>query len=111
MSKKKGYYFDLTPRWLKYSGLPKELNKKYGELAWSIFHCLIQLDCRYNPDYPNTFDQLFEEIADLTGITRRTVSKYIETFEKDKLITVKRGVRGKKSTFKLANPIKTPKTP
>ena len=112
MSKKKDYLFDITPRWLKYSGLPQQLNKKYGDHAWTIFKCLIELDCRYNPDYPDTFDQSFEEIADLTGTTRQTVSKYIKLFERDGLLSVKRGKSIKeKSTFKLANSIKTPKDP
>jgi len=110
MSKKKDYYFDLTPRWILYSSLPEQLNKKYGELAWSIFHCLIQLDCRYNPDYPDTFDQSFEDIAALTGTTRQTIWKYIKLFERDDLLRVKRGrSKREKSTFKITNPIKTPK--
>lgn len=112
MSKKKDYLFDITPRWIKYSGLPNQLNKKYGPEAWSVFHCLIQLDIRFNPDYPDTFDQKFEEIAELTGISRVTVWKYIKAFEKDGLLTVRRGkFKGQKATFKLANSIKTPKSP
>ncbi|MBA7491118.1 hypothetical protein ES702_01684 [subsurface metagenome] len=112
MSKKKDYLFDITPRWIKYSGLPQQLNKKYGEHAWTIFHCLIQLDCRFNPDYPDTFDQKFEEIAELVGVSVNTVSKFIRLFEKDHLLFVERGkYRGKKSRFLIVNPIKTPKHP
>jgi len=112
LSKKKDYLFNITPRWILYSGLPQELNKKYGEHAWTIFHCLIQLDCRFNPDYPSKFDQKFEEIAELEGLSRHTVSRYIKKFEKDELIYIKRGkYTGKKSTFLIVNPIKTPKSP
>jgi len=112
MSKKKDYLFNITPRWILYSGLPKQLNKEYGLCAWSIFHCLIQVDCRFNPNYCDTFDQSFEEIAELTGTTRQTVSKYIKLFEMDGLLSVKRGkFTGQKTTFELVNPIKTPKSP
>jgi len=112
MSKKKDYLFNIIPRWILYSGLPKQLNKEYGPCAWSIFHCLIQADCRFNPNYRDTFDQLFEEIAELTGTTRQTVSKYIKLFEMDGLLSAKRGkFTGQKTTFKLVNPIKTPKSP
>ena len=112
MTKKKDYLFNITPRWLLYSGLPTQLNKKYGPNAWPIFHCLIQLDIRFNPYDPDTFDQKFEEIAELTGISRVTVWKYIKAFEKDNLLSIKRGkFKGDKSMFKLANSIKTPKSP
>ena len=110
MIKKKDYLFDSTPRWLKYSGLPKYLNKNFGPYTWSIFWCLIELDCQFNPDNPHTFDQKFEEIAELVGASINTVSKYIKVFEENHFLIVKRGkFTGDKSTFKLANPIKTPK--
>jgi len=110
MSQKRNYLFDITPRWLKHSGLPKYLNKNFGPYAWSIFHCLIQLDCRYNPDYPDTFDQTFEEIAELVGASINTISTHIKAFEENHFLIVKRGkFTGDKSTFRLANPIKTPK--
>jgi len=112
MSKKKDYLFNITPRWILYSGLPRQLNKKYGPDAWLIFHCLIQSDIRFNPNDPDTFDQKFEEIAELVGKSRTTVWKYIKAFEKDNLLSIKRGkFKGEKSMFKLANSIKTPEHP
>ncbi len=112
MAKKKEYLFDIIPRWIRYSGLPTEINCKYGGQAWNIFSCLVSLDCRFNLDYPGWFDQSYEEISDLTGISRRTVSDYIKKFQKDGLISLVRGkFKGHKSSFRISGHIDTPKSP
>lgn len=108
--RKTPWLFDRIPRWLKYSGLPAYLNEKYGLLAWSIFWALIELDCRFNPHYTDPFDYSFDELAKVTGLCRKTISRYIKRLEKGGFIYVKRGVyTGKKSSFLIINPIKTPK--
>jgi len=112
MARKKEYLFDIVPRWLRHSGLPAHLNHQYGAQAWSIFSCLVSLDCRFNLDYPDWFDQSYEEIADLTGLSRRTVSDYLKRLENNGLVSVIRGVfKGRKSSFKIAVHIDTPKHP
>ncbi len=112
MARKKEYLFDIIPRWVLYSGLPGYLNRKYGQQAWSIFSCLISIDCRFNPDKPDWFDQSFEEIAELTGLSRNTVSKYVKVFEKDRIISLVKGkFKGHKSSFKITNSVPTPKDP
>lgn len=112
MARKKEYLFNIIPRWLLYSGLPKKLNEKYGPEAWGIYRTLIELDCRFNPDHPGTFDQSFEELAEQTGLSRRTISRYVKLFERGFLLVVKRGkFKGSKSTFLLAPNLPTPKHP
>lgn len=109
---KRPYLFDIIPKWLLYSGLPSSLNEKYGMQAWAIFSCLIMLDCRFNPGYPDWFDQGYEEIANLTGLSRWTVSRYIKKFEQAKLIRLIRGkFKGSKSRFKINNFMATPISP
>ena len=109
---KKPYLFEIIPKWLLYSGLPRALNEKHGKEAWYIFERLIILDCRYNPGYPDWFDQTYQEIADLTGLSRRTVSKYIRKFEKAKLIRLVRGkFKGSRSRFKINDFRTTPISP
>jgi len=111
-AKKREYLFDIIPRWMKYSGLPGELYKKYGSHAWPILSCLISLDCRFNPDDPDWFAQSYREIADLTGTHLKTVHRVINKLEKAGYISVIRGkFKGLKSKFKIANHLPTPKGP
>ena len=112
MGRKKEYLFDIVPRWIRYSGLPRSLNREYGDQAWNIFSCLISLDCRFNPDSPDWFAQSYKEIADLTGLSTRTVSRYIRKFEEAGLISLIKGeFKGLKSKFKITDPLLTPKDP
>jgi len=111
-TKKREYLFDIVPRWIKYSGLPRELYQKYGSHAWPIFSCLISLDCRFNPDDPDWFAQSYREIAELTGTHLKTVHRVINRLEKAGHISVIRGkFKGLKSKFKITNPLLTPKGP
>ncbi len=110
--KKREYLFDIIPRWIRYSGLPRELFKKYGSHAWLIFSCLITLDCRFNPDDPDWFGQSYREIAELTGACLKTVRRVINRLEKAGYISVIRGkFKSLKSKFKITNPLPTPKGP
>jgi len=109
---RKPYLFYKTPKWLLYSGLPRALNEKYGMRAWAIFERLIMLDCRFNPGYPDWFDQGYEELGSLTGFSRQVISRYIRKFEKAKLIKLVRGkFTGSKSRFKINNFMTTPINP
>ncbi len=108
------YVFDPCVRWIRYSGLPAMLNGLYGSLAWSVFSCLLLLDCRFNPDspVPEWFDQSYDEIADLTGLCTKTISKYIKLLKRHGLFSHIKGKHyGLKSSFKIASHIKTPKDP
>lgn len=109
---RKPYLFNIIPRWLVYSGLPEKLNQEFGLHAWAIFSCLISLDCRFNPGYPDWFDQTYDEIASLTGLSSRSISRYIRKFEKAKLIRLVRGkFKGSKSRFKVNDFAMTPISP
>ncbi len=110
--KKREYLFDIIPRWIRYSGLPRELHQKYGSYAWPVFSCLISLDCRFNPDDPDWFAQSYTEIAELTGSHRNTVHNIVNKLEKGEYISVIRGkFKSLKSKFKITNPLPTPKGP
>lgn len=111
-AKKREYLFDIMPRWLPYSGLPRLFYKKYGHYAWPIFSCLISLDCRFNPDDPDWFAQSYREIAELTGVCLRTVRNIVNRLEKAGYLSVIRGeFKGLKSSFKISDPLPTPKGP
>jgi hypothetical protein len=111
-AKKREYLFDIMPRWLPNSGLPRLFYKKYGHYAWPIFSCLISLDCRFNPDDPDWFDQSYREIAELTGVCLRTVRNIINKLEKAGYLSVIRGeFKGLKSSFKISDSLPTPKGP
>ncbi len=108
------YVFDPCVRWIRYSGLPAMLNGLYGSVAWSIFYCLVSLDCRFSPESlaPDWFDQSYKEIADQTGLCTKTVSKYMELLKEHGLFShIKGKHNGLKSSFKIASHIKTPIDP
>lgn len=112
MPTKREYIFDTIPRWLRYSGLPKYINDKFGRQAWNIFSCLISMDCRFNPEDPNWFAQSYEELGNLTGLSRKTISGYIKKFHDSGLIDLIRGeFRGLKSKFRINTTLVTPIDP
>ncbi len=109
---KRDYLFDIIPRWLRYSGLPKYINDKFGRQAWNILFCLISVDCRFNPNYPDWFAQSYEELGSLTGLSRKTISGYIKKFRDSGLIDLVMGeFRGLKSKFRINVPMLTPIDP
>lgn len=111
-AKKREYLFDIIPRWIKHSGLPEYLNQKHGGQAWNILSCLISLDCRFNPDDPDWFSQSYREIAKLTGTSEQIVRRVINKLEKAGYLSVIRGeFKGLKSSFKISDPLTTPKDP
>lgn len=112
MPTKRDYLFDIIPRWLRYSGLPKYINDKFGRQAWNIFSCLISMDCRFNPDHPDWFAQSYEELGNLTGLSRKTISGYIKKFHDTGLIDLIKGeFRSLKSKFRIITPLVTPIDP
>jgi len=111
-AKKREYLFDIMPRWIKHSELPGYLNQKHGEQAWSILSCLISSDCRFNPGDPDWFSLSYREIAELTGTCEKTVRRVINKLEKAGYLSVIRGkFKGLKSSFKISDPLPTPKGP
>jgi len=111
-AKKREYLFDIIPRWVKHSDLPEYLNQKHGGQAWNILSCLISLDCRFNPDDPDWFDQSYREIAELTGTSEQIVRRVINKLEKAGYLSVIRGeFKGLKSSFKISDHLSTPKDP
>lgn len=109
---KRDYLFDIIPRWLRYSGLPKYINDKFGRQAWNILSCLISVDCRFNPMHPDWFAQSYEELGSLTGLSRKTISGYIKEFHDSGLIDLVRGeFRSLKSKFRINVPLLTPIDP
>ena len=111
-AKKREYQFDIMPRWIKHSELPGNLNQKHGGQAWPILSCLIESDCRFNPNGPDWFSQSYREIAKLTGTSLQTVRRVIDKLEKAGYLSVIRGeFKGLKSSFKISDPLPTPKGP
>lgn len=111
-AKKREYLFDIMPRWIKHSELPGYLNQKHGGQAWPILSCLIESDCRFNPNGPDWFSQSYREIAKLTGTSEQIVRRVINKLEKAGYLSVIRGeFKGLKSSFKISDPLPTPKGP
>ena len=109
---KRDYLFDIIPRWLRFSGLPKDINNRFGRQAWNIPSCFISVDCRFNPKHPDWFAQSYEELGSLTGLSRKTISGYIKKFHDTGLIVLIRGeFRSLKSKFKINIPLVTPIEP
>jgi hypothetical protein len=75
------------PDWLEFSGLPRELNEKARQGAWSVFKKVVELDCRRNAT-PEAVEISVAELGERTGILAKTVRRLLDGLRRRRVLLV-----------------------
>jgi hypothetical protein len=94
------------PRWLEESGLPAELNNKFGPGAWPVFKKLAELEAEQNL-LPDWFSTHLEELSDWTGVSRDEANRLIDELSKTGYFQ-RRKVSGRTDEVRLKFPRSLP---
>lgn len=96
------------PKWLEFSGLPKQLNTLLGPLGWLLFRKLVELDFEQgeSTDYKVTLDLL--KLCERIGCEKKEITLVLKGLAKNGFVTLdEKHVPAK--WFKIQTPLKTPK--
>lgn len=95
------------PKWLEFSGLPRQLNEKHGAEAWPILKKLIEID--FEQGKPADRKIIFDvaEIAERTGYSEELIERVLGKLIKNDY--VKLCEKDGKRAITIVTPIKTPR--
>ncbi|HAE40924.1 MAG TPA: hypothetical protein DCG57_20175 [Candidatus Riflebacteria bacterium] len=95
------------PKWLEFSGLPKQLHDKFGPHAWPVFKKLIELDFEIGRPQDRMLPLNTAELAERTGYDEQTVAATLEQLHKHKLVKLHQ-IKSVEYVS-IVTPIKTPR--
>ncbi|MGM0599925.1 MAG: helix-turn-helix domain-containing protein [Candidatus Rifleibacteriota bacterium] len=96
------------PKWLEFSGLPTQLNQKYGPEAWPVFKKIIEIDFEQDKPSDRKISINIPEFSERVGYAESLVNSLLNKFVKNNLLKVEK--KNKKEIFVIVTtPIKTPK--
>jgi excisionase family DNA binding protein len=96
------------PKWLEYSGLPRQLNEKHGPEAWPIFRALVESDFDRQALKERVFPVDLEELSERTGYDHGMVQGIVRALEKEGMILAHGGTDGQ-PMISIRTPLPTPK--
>jgi excisionase family DNA binding protein len=96
------------PKWLEFSGLPLQLNKKYGPEAWPVFKKIIELDFELGKPKDRKIVTSLDELAERVGYSEKSTVRILECLNSHDLIKFD---QKKKNLLEITvvTPLKTPK--
>ena len=95
------------PKWLEFSGLPRQLNEKFGAQAWPVFKKLIELDFEIGKPRDRMLPLNMAELAERTGYDEQIVAAMIKQLQLHKFIKHHQIKSGE--FVSIVTPIKTPR--
>lgn len=96
------------PKWLEFSGLPAQLNQKYGSEAWPVFKKIIEIDFEQEKPKDRKIFIKLGEFCERVGYSETVVNNLLEKFAENDLLKIER--KNKKEIFVIVvTPLKTPK--
>ena len=96
------------PKWLEFSGLPAQLNQKYGPEAWPVFKKIIEIDFEQEKPKDRRISINLNEFSERVGYSKALISNLLEKFVENNLLKIDK--KNKKEIFVIVvTPIKTPK--
>jgi excisionase family DNA binding protein len=96
------------PKWLEFSGLPAQLNRKFGPEAWPVFKKIIELDFELGKPENREVTVACSELAERVGYTEKIIMQVLKDLEGFELIKFKTG-KNDSLILTVVTPLKTPK--
>lgn len=96
------------PKWLEYSGLPFQLNQKFGPESWPVFKKIIELDFEHGKPQDRRILIDLKEISERVGYCEQTTSKALKGLQSHGMIKIS-STKSRSLFLTVVTPIKTPK--
>lgn len=97
-----------SPKWLEYSGLPKQLNDEIGPEAWPLLKKLVEIDFEKEDEEDRRIPLDAEDLSERTGYPVGTVEETLERLAGRHLLTITKQ-RGGLRHIEILTPLRTPR--
>ncbi len=97
-----------SPKWLEYSGLPKQLNDEIGPEAWPLLKKLVEIDFEKEDEEDRRIPLDTEDLSERTGYPIGTVEETLEHLADRHLLTITKQ-RGGSRLIEILTPLRTPR--
>jgi len=97
-----------SPKWLEYSGLPKQLNDDIGPEAWPILKKLIEIDFEKGDEEERHIHLDVNDLAERTGYSPKIVEEMLKNLAAHKLLIIGKQ-RGAERYVEILTPLRTPR--
>lgn len=97
-----------SPKWLEYSGLPRQLNDEIGPQAWPVFKKLIEMDFEKGDEEDRRIAFDPADLSERVGYDRATVDRVLEALERRGHLALFHD-RRQGSAFEINTPLRTPR--
>ncbi|HOT26559.1 MAG TPA: helix-turn-helix domain-containing protein [Candidatus Ozemobacteraceae bacterium] len=97
-----------SPKWLEYSGLPKQLNDEIGPEAWPLLKKLVEIDFEKEDDEDRRIPLDTEDLSERTGYSNQIVERTLEQLADRQLLSISKQ-RGGSRHIEILTPLRTPR--
>lgn len=97
-----------SPKWLEYSGLPRQLNDEIGPEAWPVFKKLIEIDFEKGDEEARHISLDLDELSDRVGYDVETVEAVLQALAQRRQLILGRD-RKQGRYCEIVTPLRTPR--
>ncbi|MBP7636069.1 helix-turn-helix domain-containing protein [Candidatus Ozemobacteraceae bacterium] len=97
-----------SPKWLEYSGLPKQLNDEIGPEAWPLLKKLVEIDFEKEDEEDRRIPLDPDDLSERTGYPGRIVEEILERLADRHLLVISKQ-RGGSRHIEILTPLRTPR--
>lgn len=97
-----------SPKWLEYSGLPKQLNDDIGPEAWPVLKKLIEIDFEKGDDEERRIPLDVADLSERTGYSASVIGDTLNNLADHRLLSISRQ-RGGAQHVEILTPLRTPR--
>jgi len=97
-----------SPKWLEYSGLPKQLNDEIGPEAWPLLKKLVEIDFEKEDEEDRRIRLDADDLAERTGYPVGVVEKILARLAELHLLVIAK-LRGGARQIEILTPLRTPR--
>jgi len=97
-----------SPKWIEYSGLPKQLNDEIGPHAWPLLKKLIEIDFEKGDDEERRIPLDTDDLAERTGYSQKIIEETLKNLAGHRLLLTGKH-HGSDRYVEILTPLRTPR--